>query len=187
MEPVAVDSGTISSLSGGLFTKQDIEEMELILLSKLNWRMNPPCSMDFVRQYLELLDLPQDQAQHVLDTTQVQIHSATRDYDLSVKSPASRLGFCALANSLLLTNDHHDGELQQLARICGIQLQPNCSIQYTLQDKLVMRPLYDITTKTNNTPTHLEKQQRAPGHRRTPSDSSVDRRGRQSSPRGVTR
>jgi hypothetical protein len=143
-ESVVLEPRTIASLSGGAFTRENVEEMELSMLQKLDWRMNPPTSMEFARQYVELLGLDKDQAAQVLETTSVQLQAATRDYDLSVRAMPSRLAFCALANSLLLTDDHQEQELQQLARICGIQLRPSCRIQRVLHDKLMatMKPVY---------------------------------------------
>ena len=54
-ETQAIAPSLLADLSQGVFTAQDIEEMESLLLQTLRWRLNPPTSAAFVRLYLDLV------------------------------------------------------------------------------------------------------------------------------------
>lgn len=53
--PQALSPELIAKLSNGCFNENDVEVMERRILKALQWRMNPPTAMDFVRVYLDLL------------------------------------------------------------------------------------------------------------------------------------
>ena len=51
----AITPSLLADLSQGAFTAEDVEEMEVVLAQTLQWRLNPPTSLAFVRHYLDLV------------------------------------------------------------------------------------------------------------------------------------
>lgn len=101
-EPRAIDSRFVEKLSHGLYDAQQIEEMEVTILHALQWRMNPPTSLGFVRQFLALLpnELISEKTKNVAyqlskeQTEQIITHSEFSTI------PASTVAYCALINAL---------------------------------------------------------------------------------------
>ncbi|CAB9507272.1 diatom-specific cyclin [Seminavis robusta] len=54
-EVQAMTPKLMADLSHGVFTAEEVEEMEMILVQALKWRLNPPTSLAFVRQFLDLV------------------------------------------------------------------------------------------------------------------------------------
>lgn len=54
-EQQAITPSLLADLSHGIFTAEDVEDMEVVLAQALGWRLNPPTSLDLARQYLDLL------------------------------------------------------------------------------------------------------------------------------------
>lgn len=54
-EQQAITPSLLADLSHGIFTAADVEDMEVVLAQTLGWRLNPPTSLAFARQYLDLL------------------------------------------------------------------------------------------------------------------------------------
>jgi len=100
----------------GLYGKdQDVHEMELVISQSLGWRLHPPTSLDFVRQFLDLLRLTNhDSANNInhiylylLDQAKYQTELALYDCDL-VHVNASSIAFGALWNSFDSLQADHD-------------------------------------------------------------------------------
>lgn len=101
-EPEAMDPKLVSSLSRGAYLPDDIEAMESKILHALKWRVNPPTSLAFVRQLLDLVPgdaLDQDTRKAAYELTQFQTELAVCDYKL-IAIPASTIGYAAFMNSL---------------------------------------------------------------------------------------
>jgi Cyclin, N-terminal domain/Cyclin, C-terminal domain len=101
-EPEAMDPKLVSSLSRGAYAPEDIEHMEIVLLQALHWRVNPPTSLAFVREFFHLIPAgAMDEATRtmVYDITKFQTELTVSDYDfISVK--ASVAAYCSFMNSL---------------------------------------------------------------------------------------
>jgi Cyclin, N-terminal domain len=54
-EPEAMDPKLVSNLSRGTYSPKDIEEMELIILQALQWRLNPPTTLSYIREFFHLI------------------------------------------------------------------------------------------------------------------------------------
>ena len=51
----ALSPELVAKLSEGAYAKEDIEAMEQRMLGAIQWRVNPPTAMDFVRIYLDMI------------------------------------------------------------------------------------------------------------------------------------
>ena len=93
----------LAELSQGSFEADQFETMEQLMLSALEWRVNPPTGASFVRETFEILPeslfADEEIRQTVLDTAQVQVDWALGDYEL-VTVKKSVVAFAAVANSL---------------------------------------------------------------------------------------
>lgn len=100
-EDIVLDSKFMANLSHGLFNHKEIEEMELKVLSALGWRINPPSSMAFVREYLELLPgtIPMELKNKAYTLCEPQIQISVIDYSF-INMKASTVAILALLNSL---------------------------------------------------------------------------------------
>jgi Cyclin, N-terminal domain len=54
-EPEAMDPTLVSNLSRGTYSPKEIEEMEFIIIQALQWRLNPPTTLSFVREFYNLI------------------------------------------------------------------------------------------------------------------------------------
>lgn len=101
-EPEAMDPKLVSSLSRGTYSPDDVEKMEQILLKSLNWRVNPPTALSFVRQFLDLIPAEAMKAEErkiAYDITKLQTEVAVSEYSF-VNVKASVTAYCSLMNAL---------------------------------------------------------------------------------------
>jgi Cyclin, N-terminal domain/Cyclin, C-terminal domain len=101
-EPEAMDPKLVSTLSRGTYSPAQVEAMEATILPALQWRLNPPTAMAFVRQLLDLLPLhiiDSYQRDAVYDLSKFQTELAVSEYDF-LNVHASIVGYCALMNAL---------------------------------------------------------------------------------------
>jgi len=101
-ESITMTPGVFSKLSRSAYTKGQIEDMEMSLLQSLQWRMNPPTSMTFVRQILALVSieiLPVTMRLTVYYLAKAQMDMVLQDYRfVSVKK--SVLAMAGILNAL---------------------------------------------------------------------------------------
>jgi hypothetical protein len=100
--PEAMDPKLVSTLSRGAYSTVEVEAMEVVVLNALQWRVNPPTALAFVRQFLELI--PADVVDHSMretayDITKFQTELALTEHDF-VAVKASTIAFGSLMNSL---------------------------------------------------------------------------------------
>jgi len=57
-EPEAMDLVLVSVVCRGAFTPGQVKDMEVRMLAALEWRLNPPTSLSFVRSLLSLIPTP---------------------------------------------------------------------------------------------------------------------------------
>jgi hypothetical protein len=112
-EPQCLTPQQMEHLSGGRFTYQQIQETEAQILKAIQWRVNPPTAIAFVRCLLEL-SLPEshnlpDNQKTLLEVVETQIELALAE-DLFIPVKASSLALSALMNavqSVLLQEHSH--------------------------------------------------------------------------------
>ena len=99
-EPEALSPELLIQISHGLYSQQEFECMELLLLQSLQWRVNPPTTMAFVRQFMELLAPCDDFTFEVLSKlSNVQAELALENHDF-IAVESSLIAYCALINAI---------------------------------------------------------------------------------------
>jgi hypothetical protein len=102
-EPLAMDTGLLSSISQGCYSESDISDMEKEILTSLGWRMNGPTSHDFLSHILEVLPSSASSScesimRTISDFSRFQVELAVSDYDLAIQKP-SIVALAAILNS----------------------------------------------------------------------------------------
>lgn len=114
-EEKAISPEVLSTISRGYYSKKDMEHMEWKMLNALQWRVNVPTPLAFVREFLH--ELPYDAAtkNHILSLCQVQTELTVSDYNFVTVKPSS-IAFAALVNAMdvLGLNVHYTNGLASL-------------------------------------------------------------------------
>ena len=100
-EQEAMDPNLVSSLSRGVHSAKAVEEMEFKMLKAIQWRVNPPSAMSFVRSMMELVPdhiVGPTERETVLEISRFQIELSVNEYDFC-RYQASSVAFAALLNS----------------------------------------------------------------------------------------
>ena len=101
-EPASLTPQAFVEIARGQYTVEQVEQMEKDLLRALDWRVNPPTSLEFVRLYLELIpssQLHENEKATSYVLAKAQTERALSDYGLlSVEAP--RVAFASLQNAL---------------------------------------------------------------------------------------
>lgn len=101
-EHEAMDPALVSTLSRGAHSAEAVEQMENRMLQAVQWRVNPPTAIAFVRHMLDLVPphlIDASTRDTVLELTQFQVDLATCDYRFS-QAPVSRIAFASLMNAI---------------------------------------------------------------------------------------
>jgi hypothetical protein len=101
-EEKAISPEVLCNISRGFYSKKDMEEMEWRMLNALQWRVNVPTPLAFVREYLNMIPnkvVNQETKDHLLELAKVQTEMSVADYSF-VTVKASSIGFAALANAM---------------------------------------------------------------------------------------
>jgi Cyclin, N-terminal domain len=101
-EPEAMDPKLVSNLSRGTYSTKDIEEMELIILQALQWRLNPPTTLSYIREFFNLVPpeaLDTTTKTIVYDLTQFQSELATSSH-LFVGITSAEKAYCCFISAL---------------------------------------------------------------------------------------
>ena len=97
----AISIKQFERISRDCFTAKDLEEMERLLLEVLQWHMNPPTSLSFVRLFLDLIP-KQSMNQDLRDTAYIlaRIQTELSVFDSrSISAKSSTIAFASLMNS----------------------------------------------------------------------------------------
>lgn len=106
-ESQALHSKTFSELSQGAYSVKDLEKMEMTILTWLNWRVNPPTAMAFVREMMHLLPLTLFDDENRRDLYDLAVLQTERGFGAVVASP-SAAAYAAFMNSVaILSKDVH--------------------------------------------------------------------------------
>jgi Cyclin, N-terminal domain len=101
-ESEVIDPQTVSILSRNLYSVDTIVQMEQKMLNAIQWRVNPPTSMSFYREFMNILPIEiHDNLffHNVPVLAHRQIERAILEYDfMTIK--ASMLAFCSLVNAI---------------------------------------------------------------------------------------
>lgn len=116
-EPQALNPTVVSQLSRNTYSTQQIEEMEASMLQALDWRVNPPTALAFVREFIRIMMIPPNGGSGETDPTSelaastqatilalaaMQTEHAVGDYSL-ISTPASSIAYCAFLNAMEAT------------------------------------------------------------------------------------
>jgi hypothetical protein len=173
-EPEAMDPKLVSTLSRGAYSTTQVEAMEVTILSALQWRVNPPTALAFVRQFLELIPVDvvdQSMREAVHDITKFQTELAVTEHDF-VTVKASTIAFGSLMNSLesLQLDDKVLGYIGYiLCQAIGIDRSDEdvLAVQNALYNTIVKQPSGTFTT-IKSTAVHPSRK----GGRRSSFDTS---------------
>lgn len=101
-EQEAMDPNLVSNLSRGAHSPQAVEAMESKMLAAIQWRVNPPTTMSFVRSMIELVPdelLLSSEKDGIFDVTQFQTQMIVTNYDFC-KFDASSIAFACVLNAI---------------------------------------------------------------------------------------
>ena len=129
-ESQALSPSAVSQLSRGAYTTEQIEQMEATILSALEWRMNPPTALSFVREFLKLIpedSLSKQACETALETTKFQTELSVSDYKL-IATPKSTIAYCSLMNALESTGVVDKTVLSHIGFILAQSIGLNSSI-----------------------------------------------------------
>lgn len=102
-EPEVMSAELVSTLSRGVHSPQDVEQMEIRLLRALGWRVNPPTAMSYIRLFLEILPaalMIQPELKNTLyEISKFQTELAVADFSL-IAAPSSMIAYSSVMNAL---------------------------------------------------------------------------------------
>ena len=181
-EPEAMDPELVSNLSHGAYTIEQVEAMEYAILQAIQWRVNTPTALAFVRYFLDLLPnkiLDKATKAAAYDLTINQTEFAVRDYKfVTVKSSA--VAYVSLMNSLeslCIDSKTYDYVSRILARVSNIDpdAKHTVDMQTYLYPKVSDHACFDDTP---NSPSHRREGslKKTSSSSSAPSPRSVDHR-----------
>ena len=100
--PQAMSASVVALLSRGTFCCEQVERMERVLVAALEWRLNPPTALTFVRHFLDLVPAALlDEATYdgLYELARMQIEMAVTDASF-LTTRASTLAFSAVTIAL---------------------------------------------------------------------------------------
>lgn len=98
-EQEAMDPNLVSSLSRGVHSAQAVEAMESKMLNAIQWRVNPPTAMSFVRSMMDLIPghvMHTSEKDAVADIARIQVETIVNEYDFCTVKASSIAYACAL-------------------------------------------------------------------------------------------
>lgn len=101
-EQEAMDPKLVSSLSRGVHSPQAVEAMEYRMLSAIQWRVNPPTAMSFVRMMMDLVPedmLDASEREMIIELTRFQIEMSINEYQLC-RFHSSTVAFAGILNAI---------------------------------------------------------------------------------------
>eukprot|EP00542_Grammatophora_oceanica_P016623 CAMPEP_0194030786 /NCGR_PEP_ID=MMETSP0009_2-20130614/4131_1 /TAXON_ID=210454 /ORGANISM="Grammatophora oceanica, Strain CCMP 410" /LENGTH=254 /DNA_ID=CAMNT_0038670785 /DNA_START=171 /DNA_END=935 /DNA_ORIENTATION=+ len=108
-EVLAIKPDVLAQLSGGKYIVEDFERCERSLLPALDWMLNPPTTMCFVKLSVEADDrLNERERTQVVQQAQAQLEGALRDFPLCCEESPSVLASVVLYDILRDMCDHTD-------------------------------------------------------------------------------
>ncbi len=106
-EQEAMDPNLVSSLSRGAHSPQAVEAMESRMLSAIQWRVNPPTALSFVRMMLDLVPehmLGASERETIIELTKFQIETSINEYEFC-RFHASSIALACILNATESVSD----------------------------------------------------------------------------------
>jgi len=102
--PTALSPEFVAKLSQGAYVKEDVEAMERRMLDAIQWRVNPPTAMDFVRIHLDMISSSQnifDQHTHnvIMELVGYQTNLSVLQFEIATNR-ASYVAVASLLNAI---------------------------------------------------------------------------------------
>jgi len=135
-EPEAMEPKVVASLSRGTYTEQQVIDMEMSILTAIQWRMNPPTALSFINAFFALLPegvMSQTERDAVYELAKFQTELAVNEFSL-VAIDASTVAFSALLNALETVTAGLTDVAGDLAKVSCIDAESALVIE--TQDKL---------------------------------------------------
>lgn len=107
-EQEAMDPKLVSSLSSGRHSPQAVEAMEFRMLCAVQWKVNPPTAMSFVRSMVDLLPvdfIKSCEKKTILDISEHQTELVVKEYNFCTYDQSSIALACMLNALESLTED----------------------------------------------------------------------------------
>lgn len=101
-EQEAMDPALVSSLSRGVHSAQAVETMEARMLQALQWRVNPPTAMSYVRLAMNIVPghlLAVAERETIQEIARFQLEQSVTEYEFCRYSP-STMALASLLNAL---------------------------------------------------------------------------------------
>ncbi len=98
-EQEAMDPRLVSNLSRGVHSAEAVEAMESKMLNAIQWRINPPTAMSFMRSMIDLIPdhlMNSCEKETIADITKFQIELAVNEYKFCTVNASSISFACAL-------------------------------------------------------------------------------------------
>lgn len=119
-EQVAFSSKDFATLSHGMYSTEDIEDMEWLILQGLSWRLYSPTSLQVADQILSLMlsqavatTLEQGTWDFIKEEVAYQTENSVRDYYFTTQRP-STIAAAAILNAIERVNSHDYGLLMMV-------------------------------------------------------------------------
>jgi len=100
-EPEVINPAIVSFLSENLYSEKQITEMEMVILSALQWRVQPPTALAFVRHFLALVDMDDTSRGIITKVTRIQIDHAITSHNFIDVNP-SLIAAASILNTIEL-------------------------------------------------------------------------------------
>ena len=137
-EPEAMEPQVVSRLSRGTYSAEDVEAMERMIITAIQWRMNPPTAMSFVRFFMALLPvgaMEEEDRTAAVELAKYQTELAVGEYSF-VGVNASTIACAALANALQ-TLENVELKHSILENVsCTVNIDMNSLLFVTTQESL---------------------------------------------------
>ena len=136
-EPEAMEPKVVAGLSRGAYTEQQVTDMEVSILTAIQWRMNPPTALSFAHSFLALLSakniLTDSEKDAVFELAKFQTEAAVNEYELTTVCP-STIALAAVLNAIDTVSMKDAAEIQnELAQMVpSLQMSSVLSIQHKL-------------------------------------------------------
>lgn len=166
-EPEAMEPKVVANLSRGTYTEEQVVEMEMSILSAIEWRMNPPTALSFLNAFFALLPegtMSETNRDAVYELAKFQTELAVNEYSF-VPVDASTVAYAAFVNALETVSAEALDVAGTLAKVSCIDADSELVLE--TQDKL-----YQAVSRVNTTGPAVS--QLAP---KSPTVKSIGRRG----------
>jgi len=126
-EVEAINPTFISNLSKGNFTKEQVVDMEQRIITSLQWRLNPPTPLSFIKKFLSIVPdktMSKSEKSSVMKLATYQTELSVREYHF-FSYDASCIALASLANAMQAARrdgGYYQHILQTISKIADIDI-----------------------------------------------------------------